>query len=454
MVNLSAQAPSLDDFLPPAQDDSEKGKVAPREVEKPNQVKVETESVTENGEKTPVVKAANAQDAINAGIKEDFEQDVFLIEAGSGIGVVARGDASYSSDAKNRDARLLLKREAAVTAYARAKGNLAEFLNGLNARGKTRIDNSFDRLIDSDKTLFNTGYTRSENLNQRIDGLLRGFVTYEVKDKEKTENYEVYIVTTPKTQGKTVRPSVAMLATDNLRDGIEHVFAEIKNGLVPPVGGRIVTYPIKETGKQGLWYVGFGSAIIPSNVKGLDRQALKDLKRQAKDLAKLRAADAICGIIVGDSVMWERGSSQKTINDFKTFDTVSQEDPLGNPTESVVPVEAARRSITQVTKASNVFVSARNGRVPAGCQQTSWSTTDGDWAYHAYIYSPEATLIAKELQIAMVKGPSILEQGDRFKRPGSGDKKPGNGPAGTGIGSDKKDRPIGRLPSGRVGDDL
>ena len=107
-----------------------------------------------------------------------------------------------------------------------------------------------------------------------------------------------------------------------------------------------------------------------------------------------------------------------------------------------------------VYKSSNVFVSARNGRVPAGCQQTSWSTTDGDWAYHAYIYSPEATLIAKELQIAMVKGPSILEQGDRFKRPGSGDKKPGKRPAGTGIGSDKKDRPIGRLPSGRVGDDL
>ena len=136
----SLAAQTLDDFLSPANNDPNKGVKAPKRVMKPGAVVVTKEKVQKEGGSTPKVKAANKQDAINAGIKKNFDTDVFLIDAGSGLGVVARGDASYTSDLPNRDARLLIKREALVTAYARAKGNLAEFLHGLNNRGEQWIE--------------------------------------------------------------------------------------------------------------------------------------------------------------------------------------------------------------------------------------------------------------------------------------------------------------------------
>ena len=451
----SLVAQSLDDFLSPANDDPEKGVKAPKKVMKPGEVEVVKESVQKEGGSTPKVKAANKQDAINAGIKKDFTTDVFLIEAGSGLGVVARGDASYTSDFPNRDARLLIKREALVTAYARAKGNLAEFLHGLNNRGEQLVDSSFERLIVSDNTLANSGLKITEKIDQKVEGLLRGYVTYEIQDDDKEENITIYIVTTPKTQGRTMRSSGALLNASSMKEGVEHIFAELKNGLTSPVGGRIVSYPVlkdgKPTGETRLWSIGFGSAIVSKSIKGADRQLLKAAKRQSKDVAKMRAADSLCGIIVGDAVMWKRGMNSSSVNKMKTFDRVNGADPMNDPTAAVVPVEGARREFAQVMSATNTYGFAREGKIPPGCQQASWESADGDWVYHAYIYEPKETLLARNLRDAMVNGPSILERGNdqtRPKNPGQPPAKGGKGKAGDSAPQD--DLPIGRLPSGRL----
>ena len=71
--------------------------------------------------------------------------------------------------------------------------------------------------------------------------LLKGFVVYAVEDDTANRKVYVSIVTTPKTRGKFNRPSPNGLEADSIRDGLGQVLLEIQTGLIPPVGGKMIS---------------------------------------------------------------------------------------------------------------------------------------------------------------------------------------------------------------------
>ena len=58
-------------------------------------------------------------------------------------------------------------------------------------------------------------------------------------------------------------PAPNAIEADSLRDGLNQVIAEVRSGLVPPVGGRIIM--MRSTGETA--FVGFGSAVVRSSAQ-------------------------------------------------------------------------------------------------------------------------------------------------------------------------------------------
>lgn len=243
-----AQEPSVGDFIPLIAGGSAK-------IEEPDKVVVEEEQVS----------AATAQDAINAGVEENKKElsggdamaGALLVKFPSGIGVVATGRSTYSTH-KNATATQVAKRKAYVIAFTQAKKELAAFLDGVSNESKEEIREQLTNVNLSDEEMTNISTGSEESLRQCVDMMLRGFVIYEVNDDDANSEVMVSIVTTPKTRGQHARPAGHAIEAESLQAGLAEAIAEIKSGVVPPVGGRIIT--IRETGETA--FVGFGAAVV------------------------------------------------------------------------------------------------------------------------------------------------------------------------------------------------
>ena len=110
-----------------------------------------------------------------------------------------------------------------------------------------------------------------------------------------------------------------MTATQSLKDGLNSLIAEIKNGFVPPVGGRIIEVP--ETGE--IAFVGFGSSVVRYDP---EEDVQEDLKLQAERVAGLRATDALAGIILGDDTTWQAHADETTSKQIKDFERLQKSD--------------------------------------------------------------------------------------------------------------------------------
>ena len=442
-----AQMPSLDSFLAPIANQPEKGLVAPTAVKEPDKVKVSEAQVTEKGPKTPVVEAATAQDAVVAAVQEmkKEKKDVVHIKAGSGIGVVARGYSSYS-EYPNRNATLISKRQAYVKAFMDAKKNLTQHLNGLSVQAKQELAKSMDLYDDANKSLANTENVLHETNEQKIEGLIRGFVTYDVSDNMKDKEVEVSIVTTPKTRGETMRASGGVIIAETLQDGMRQVFSELRAMIIPPDGGKVISVPDGK-GEQ-LYFVAFGSEIVRDNK---NPEVRRELRTQAADTAKMRAAANLCGLLLGDKNLWKSGFSTTTSQQNKQFDVVTKEDPLSKATVVTrVPLEQTQSAFESTMSKKTEYKSFQAGKLPPGLDAVQWETADGDWMFAAYVYNPYLTLEAENIKNSMLNGPSILERGNSIA-----DKQPKK-PVGAAVVDqkdepDSKDKPpVGQGPSGPV----
>jgi len=227
-ATLRAQV-AADDFLPPVLG-------GPTDVKQPDKVVVEKDEVT----------AATPQDAINAAVQQNVKQleddieevGARMVSFPSGLGFVATGAAFYRN-MPNPTATRIAKRQAYVIAFTKAKKNLAEILGGLSNEGKESVREELVNINLPEQEMTNIRTNSEEALRQTVDMLLRGFVIYEVKDDTANDTVFVSIVTTPKTRGQLSRPAPNVVEAENLRDGLNQVIAEVRAGLVPPVGGRL-----------------------------------------------------------------------------------------------------------------------------------------------------------------------------------------------------------------------
>lgn len=397
---------SADDFLPPVEG-------GPTDIKQPDKVAIDGD----------VVVAVNAQDAINAAVDENVDElangdtpevGAKMVKFPSGLGFVATGVSTYRV-MENPTATRLAKRKAYVIAFTTAKKNLAEILGGLSNEGEETIRESLVNINLPKEEMTNISTDSEESLKQAVDMMLRGFVIYQVTDDTTQNSVWVSIVTTPKTRGKFARPAPNALEAENLRDGLNQVIAEVRSGLVPPVGGRIIT--MRATGESA--FVGFGSAIVASSTNNAVqlKQNLAALK-----IASMRAKDALCGLIIGDKTSWESSVAESMKDQVREFEALATDDPLARKDPAAVrKFDEARQAFVTRMETNDVYLSARRGVLPPGINTKTWFNADHTWGYAMSVYVPSLTSAAAGAGREMREATILQPINDRLRQPGATD---------------------------------
>ena len=433
-ISLSADGPSVDDFLLP----DEKGGTT--EIDKPKEVVV--------NRKTDEVKAASATDAINAAVienKKEIEEaggssddkpeiGTSLIRFGSGMGVVATGVGSYS-DVANKNLSRISQRNAAIVAFAQAKRNMAQYLNGLSNNSKDEIREQLANVETEDDSLSNLETSSDTTIRQSVEMMLRGFTVYSVLDDTESKQVYVTIVTTPKTRGELARPAPNQIEVDSVREGIKQVLNEVREGLVPPLGGHVIT--VRGTGETA--FIGFGSSVLRNNAKA-SVQAKLDVICQT--VSRAYAYDSLCGLIVGDKVVWEGGVREQYKDEHVEFAKLAGKDPLAPNVNGRQKLEKARTNMVATLQNTDVFKNAKDGKIPPGVIVNSWFNKEKTWGHTMTIYMPSAANLAAGIR-DKVKAATIIQDiktGDEGKTETT--KKP-----------TRVQKPLKKLPSGKIGKD-
>ena len=409
-VSANAQV-TADDFLPVV-------KGGPAEVKQPDKVAINDKVIT----------AATAQDAINTAVQENKkkakgneapEVGARMVKFPSGLGFVASGVAPYRT-MENPVATRIAKRKAYVIAFTQAKKGLAEILGGLSNEGKETVREAMVNINLPKEEMTNISTQSDEALRQVVEMMLRGFVIYEVKDDSEAKHVFVSIVTTPKTRGKSARPAPNAVEADNVREGLNQVIAEVRNGLVPPVGGRIIL--MRSTGETA--FVGFGSTVVRTSASSVVQAKLN---LEAQKIAGMRSKDALCGLMIGDTASWEGSVTESLKSQVQEFESATADDPLARQQpEAARRLAKAKQDFISRIESTDLYQSVRKGILPPGINTKTWFDEDHAWAYGMSVYVPSATNAAARTARDM--------QDDQIAQPvddGSG-KRAGSGEGGTG----------------------
>jgi hypothetical protein len=399
-----AQSFSADDFLPPAQAATPTDEAALRQVQAPGEVKTETGAVSGQ----PAITAASPQDAINAYLAQRSAGFTEL-QFPSGFGFAATGVATYAKHESVVAARID-QRNAYNRAYTQAKKNLAQGLYGLSNEGRTKIAEAMSNIDEAAQgTLTRAETLTSESIRQSVEGLLRGYVVYDVFDDFENTAVYVTIVTTPKTQGHYERPAAGAVAAASVKEGLDQVLAEVKKGLVPPVGGRTVFVPA--TGE--LAFIGFGSAVVRVDQ---DKALQAKHNLNAERTAGLRAGDALLGIISGDAITGLDKLDSETKDLLADYEETTRDDPLAKPAAdsgSYKILSERKKEFLSLESSSSTVSSLRKGVVPPGVRTQGWRDSDNAFAYALSVYLPSATARADQARQSMQQGQIVQSPGGK-----------------------------------------
>jgi len=278
-----------------------------------------------------VVKAESAQDAINAAAEimknnnKNLNGDSLIVSFSTGAGLVASANAVYEVFPNNTATRIS-KRNAYIKAYTKAKFKLYETLNGLDNNSKTILKDAIKNETDANGNKSEFKGTIDEVLENRVEGMLGGFVTHQIDEDETNKIITVSIVSFPK---KTVirKISPSMMEADSLKLGLDEIFKEIKNGVVAPVGGRVISVP--HTGEKA--FVGFGSDVV---VESKNPQLQLINFSNSQDIAKVRSNDSLASILKADKLEMTKKITSSTKEGTKDFGDSDSGDPLAAPNEA------------------------------------------------------------------------------------------------------------------------
>jgi hypothetical protein len=396
---LMAQSFSADAFLPPAQATTPAKEAELRKVADPGAVVEAPGPVTEK----PAVKANSAQDAINAFVDRRTSGVTELLFP-SGYGFAATGTAVYQIHESDVTTRID-KRNAYVKAYAEARKELTQALNGISNNGKEKLAESSTTIdTSSERTLTNDVTSTTEDINQVVNGLLRGYVVYDVYDDINENQVFVTIVTTPKTQGRYERPDSSSVIASSVAEGLNEVIAEASNGLVPPVGGRIIFVPATAE----VAFVGFGSSVVRRD-KDKALQAKHNLR--AERIAKIRATDSLSGIINSDRITATENLDEETKELIKDYDEITKNDPIYQPntdSKNYKVLAERKKEFVNSQSLSSVITSIRKGTIPPGVKVEGWRDDNNEYAYAMAVYLPSASARAEDAGAKMRE--SVINQ--------------------------------------------
>lgn len=393
---------SADDFLPLAQaSDAEKQEAS--QIQTPDAVKQ-----TSGFGGQSAIEAASAQDAINAASAKMVESGSGCeqIKFPSGFGWVASATEVYSF-MENPVAALSVQRLAYQRAFLQAKKNLAQAMHGLSTEGKEQMVSEMKSLVSGTDSLANSTETSRESITESVNGLLKGFVVYSVNDDQKKSHGEVTvtIVTTPKTQGSLGRPDASSLTAESVRDGLNHVLAELSSGLMPPIGGRTISVP--QTGE--LAFVAYGSAIVMQNS---NPAVQAKMKLEAQKIAGMRARSALCGIILGEEISASSSLEEETRQSLQEFEEMQAEDPVNDKASpEYQKLQEQKQAFLQTMITKEKISSLRSGILPPGVSMRSYFNDAGTMAEAVAVYLPSmsqaAAAAGKTMQDAQLVSPTV-----------------------------------------------
>jgi hypothetical protein len=313
------------------------------------------------------------------------------------------------------------QRNAYTKAFINAKKNLAEGLYGLSNDGKTKLAEEMSNIDTADTgTLTNANSTLTEKIEQSVSGLLRGFIVYAVHDDFDNGVIYVTIVTTPKTQGHGSRPDGNSIVAASVKEGLEQVLVEARKGLISPVGGKTIFVP--QTGE--LAFVGFGSSVVRVDA---DKALQTRHNLNAERIAKMRASDSLCGMILGDNIESSDKLDAQTVSMVKDFATIEKEDPVAKEQKDspgyTALTERKKEFLSKEMNSSSIS-SIRQGILPPGVKTQTWLDENKAFAYGLAVYMPSATQRASDGARQMQQGQIVQP----VTKPGQSGVKPGTLP--------------------------
>ncbi len=349
-----------------------------------------------------VISAATAQDAANAAVgqlKESTGTGVSQLEVGSGLGYLARGQGSFDAKMANPNAVRIARRNATLQAYTDAEAKLTQFLQGASVNANFLLGEANANLDTADEALLNSTSTQEEKLNVVFEGIIAGYVLYDV-EYQANEVY-VSIIVTPKTlRGLSAHTSnkVTLKQAKNAEAGVDFVKDDIntmlENNLIFPVGGKQIF--IRPTNEFA--FLGFATEPILQNEKW---PALQQRKQRTLALEKATGAAqaSLVGMLQGKKVGGALSNNRATDQNYNQF---KQENGF------LRQFEDARQEFLSLQETNKELSSAISGKLPTGVQTDSYyydDNNDGinDWAFAIAVYIPAVSAQAGQLKKDMNK---------------------------------------------------
>lgn len=398
LVSGATFAITVDDFLPPVQGGSTE--------------LTEAASLTRSADDEVI--ANDLQDGLNYATKLIWEEqlgDGFrAVVFPSGTGYIAGATSSYSVY-ENINATLIAKRAAYLTAYYSAKSYLAQGLNGYFTRKKEALESSVASLNDSEKNVGGFYEYQYEETEQVVEAMLRGYVTYEVRDTAKENSGEVYvsIVISPKTLAAVNQLSDGVVSSSDLKTSLQFILNDIEAGVVPPVGGKVIYVP--EDGTMAV--VAFGSAIARYSSNEV---LANEYKKAAIEVARMRASQTLVDILNGDKNIWKSGFEERTLRaEFDNMDEVIAKADEMRSARSTTTAETMSSEFLNLFSRDKNYESVSSGLVPPGtmirvAMEESVESNGYGWVFAIAVYYPELELPMQQIVNALEGKTVAVEQ--------------------------------------------
>lgn len=420
LIALSAQAAYAEDFdltdLVPARSDTDISAA---------QANVEVSD--------DLVIAENDADGVQVAhysLIEDDDDGVRMIQVGSGTGILSIGSASYQTY-DNLNATLLSKRAAYNKAFLISKKQLVENMQGADVRCDTLADSTLTGIDTGTDSLTNIKEESKQACLNSVEGSLAGYVTFDVLDNTDEKQVRVSLISTPKTRAQIRGNAGATALTSDPNALFKQVVADVKSGVLPPVGAKVITHA--ETGE--VIVMGYGSAINRQNSnKNIQRRLGEMSKRQSQTLAR----SALVSTLEGSEVYWNGSFDESQTEYTQQFE---YQDPALEDAEQANKLGEERTAFVNQFSASDAYYDVSQGKVPAGVNTRTFNSDDGYWSYSIAVYAPslEATATQAARETSRAQGGASQGNAQRIQTQGGQNQQSANPQGASGTVSNSGD---------------
>jgi hypothetical protein len=383
LVLASPSAQSVEDFFPPAAALTPEERAVRAAVSNPDSVQIVRGGVLAD----PVYSAEIVQDAFALATRD-------LIETGSGTSVVSlannkglailwAGEAIYSKDAENPDFVRDARRRAYQIAYIRAQATAARNLGTRTVDQMNLLASTAVEVLDDSDTRLAEVQKSVTSITEYASTCLKAATVWEVSDDPASGVVTVVLASTPKSRSLLRRSTPFFCEAESLPEGLDAIFVEVRNGVMPPVGGRTIMVP--STGE--LAWVAFGADTILSGGDESGRM------RISKKKAELRALASLADLMNGTEV-----SSRSSLVD--TSELANGELELLQGLESVGSdrLRACNSALAASSELTEEIASVSKGLLPPGVVTKFYVNQELGWVYAVVVYTPS---ISEELRLIL-----------------------------------------------------